>query len=239
MSMMLALCLSLSVTVACSRQTRSSPPSLAERIDQRLEMASLSPPLYKTATEAMPTTSFQLAGQAEPVYASDLFVVGRVVEIVPESSFAWPGGPSIVGEPSNEKKLPFNGSGAEISDIAFSVSVDKAVAREPSLESLTSVKVGLALPSPVNLDEIRKEYPPGTRIAAILVSNDKTTFHEDSNLFGFLGYGAFLGEIDKIDIVHFPAWTEGREVGAPEGTPLSQLLTPISGPIPVSTSEAP
>ena len=81
----------------------------------------------------MPTTPFRVKGQTGLRYVSDLFVEGTVESVDEGASFAWPDGPQLVGQPSTAKVLPFNGKGAQISDVTLNISVSSSVARDVNL----------------------------------------------------------------------------------------------------------
>lgn len=195
------------------------------------QSASFLPPLYRTAREAMPTTSFKVDGKPQsPV--SDLFVVGRVASIDEGRSFSWPNGPQVQGGPATQEEHPFNAPKSQISTISMQVDVERSIAGEPGLPQLKTVRIGLSLPSPVDMNSVRAEFPAGRRIAAILVANAKTPFVEDPNWFGVLGYGEMLGFVDEGGTVTFPAWSDGRDAsGQMATTSLEELVTPVNGPV--------
>jgi hypothetical protein len=107
------------------------------------------------------------------------------------------------------------------------------VSRSAALRGLKEVKMGIALGSPANLDAARAEYPAGTRIAAILLSNEKTTFSEDTSTFGVVGYGQLLGTVDTTGTAKFPAWYHSDQSAAdnPNGISLTELVQPIAIPV--------
>jgi hypothetical protein len=234
-----ALAASVLAVAACgSSSSRSSSDaasakSLTGAIEQRLDAADLLPPLYRTVHEAMPSTAFKVAGKPGLQYVSDLFVAGTVESVDPGGSFAWPNGPQIVGQPSTAEQLPFNAASAKISDITLLVSVSESVSRSAALRGLKKVKIGIALSSPANLDAARAEYPAGTKIAAILLSNEKTTFTEDASTFGVVGYGQLLGTVDTTGTAKFPAWYHSDQSAEdnPDGISLTELVQPIAVPV--------
>jgi hypothetical protein len=215
------------------KSSESSATTLTSAIEHRLDTADLLPPLYHSLREAMPTTAFKVKGRADLQYASDLFVVGTVESVDEGKSFAWPNGPQIVGQPSTTQQLPYNDPSAQISDIMLRVTVSQSVARSPELTKVKELKIGIALNSPADIQAARAEYPAGTKIAAILLSNEKTTFSEDAATLGVVGYGQLLGTVDALGVAKFPAWYHSDQSAAdsPSGISVKDLVQPITAPI--------
>lgn len=94
---------------------------------------------------------------------------------------------------------------------------------------MTDVRIGLSLLSPVDLEALQRELE-GRRIAAQLITNEKTAFDLEPDSFGVVDYGALLGFISDDDLlVSFPAFDLGPYLGPDVSNPtvpLADLLTP-------------
>ncbi|MEO6713365.1 MAG: hypothetical protein ABIM89_08045 [Mycobacteriales bacterium] len=190
---------------------------------------SSSAPWYRTAREAMPTTVFRVNGVMDNRYVSDLFVVARVTSVEGGRSYSWPNGPDVAGAPSGKKVHAFNASDADVSTVYITATVERSVARASDLPAGTSVRLGITMLGKADLKSFQADVP-GTRIAALLVANERSAYPEDPDVFGILENGDLLGRIDDQDVVTFPAWERGPRdgAGALVGVPLTELLSPVT-----------
>jgi hypothetical protein len=179
---------------------------------------------YRSAVEATPKSTIVIDGvvQRPP---SDLLVLGKVTAVEPSRSYSWPGGPQVVGGPSTRVEHAFNAPEAWISTVTVEVAVEKSSYVDKRFSQLKVVRFGLSLKSPVDVDAIRVELMSHDKVAALLVANESTPFDQDPDLFGVLGFGEFLGFVDKGGNVEFKASTIGGESNeAAVGVPVATLF---------------
>lgn len=180
---------------------------------------------YRSAVEATPTSTITIDGVVQPP-PSDLLVAGRVTAVEPGRSFSWPAGPQIVGRPSTRVEHKFNDPDAWISTVIVEVAIDKSSFVDDRYAGLKVVRFGLSLHSPVDVDAIRSELLAYDRVVALLVANEFTPFDQDKDLFGVLGYGEFLGFVDKVGNVVFKASDLATETnGIPQAVTVDELFS--------------
>lgn len=161
---------------------------------------------YSSPVEATPLTTYVIDGDEKPNPVSNLFVVGTVLSVNGGMGYSWPGGPQEAGGEPTEATHAFDHEDAWISTVHLTVSIESSLYRDAAFASLQEVKIGLALSSPVNLDSLRTELV-GQRIAAPLLTNDKTFFRQEPGVYGVLLSGEMLGFVGDDGMVSFPALT--------------------------------
>ena len=161
---------------------------------------------YSSPVEATPLTTYVIDGEEKPNPVSDLFVVGTVLSVDGGMGYSWPDGPQVAGGEPTEATHGFNHEDAWISTVYVTVSIDSSLYRDAAFASLQEVKIGLALSSPVNLDSLRTELVD-QKIAAPLLTHDKTFFRQEPGVYGVLLSGEMLGFVGDDGMVSFPALT--------------------------------
>ena len=188
-----------------SSEHDSSAP-VAEQIGAATGHALTVSTWYSSPVEATPLTTYVIDGDEKPNPVSDLFVVGTVLSVNGGMGYSWPDGPQEAGGEPTEATHAFNHEDAWISTVHLTVSIESSLYRDAAFASLQEVKIGLALSSPVNLDSLRTELI-GQRIAAPLLTNDKTFFRQEPGVYGVLLSGEMLGFVGDGGMVSFPALT--------------------------------
>ena len=182
-------------------------------------------PLYSSALETTPRTTFMVDGKTVGP-ASDMFVVGRVIKVTAGNGYSWPGGPQVVGEPPTRKTHVFNSTDSWLSTIHLSIAVENSLYLNDDYTGVNQITIGLFLLNPVDLNSLKTELE-GIRIAAPLHSNEKTAFDLEPEVFGVLRGGELLGFVDELDNVTFPAFDHTLSSdGQPQSIKLEALLNP-------------
>lgn len=102
--------------------TTDSRP-LYDRLATLLSGASFTPPIYRSATEASPATTYVVDGQ-ETVTASDVLVIGAVQSVEGVAAWSYAAGPSEEGEPDRVERLALNDPQANIDVVSVTVRVE-------------------------------------------------------------------------------------------------------------------
>jgi hypothetical protein len=171
---------------------------LYERLGSLFSSASFAPPIYRSAIEAAPATTFVVDGE-RTMTASDAFAVGTVQSLAGVAAWSFAAGPNVADGPSAVRQLPFNDPGADIDVAAVTLRVERFATAAGGVQPDT-VSFGLSLPSPTNLPALEQQLKGAGRIAVLLESNEKTPFDFDRSLYGVVGYGAFLGTVDNDEV---------------------------------------
>lgn len=183
-----------------------SSASVAEQIVAATGHASTESTWYSSPVEATPLTTYVIDGVEKPNPVSDLFVVGAVQSVAGGMGYSWADGPQEEGGEPTEATHAFNHEHAWISTVHLTVAIESSLYRDATFASLREVTVGLALASPVNVDSLEAELV-GQRIAAPLLTNDKTFFRLEPGVYGVLMSGEMLGIVGDDGMVSFPALT--------------------------------
>lgn len=194
-------------SAACSGGSNApdlSSAPVAEQIVAATGHASTVSTWYSSPVEATPLTTYVIDGEEKPNPVSDLFVVGEVRSVTGGMGYSWPEGPQEEGGEPTAATHAFNHEDAWISTVHLTVAIESSLYRNAALASLREVKVGLALESPVDLDSLGAELV-GQRIAAPLLTNDKTFFRLEPGVYGVLLSGGMLGFVGDDGMVSFPA----------------------------------
>jgi len=207
------------------QNSESANDSLIDKIEQFNSSVSYEWPIYSSALETTPRTTFIVDGeQFGPV--SDLFVVGKVKAVTAGNGYSWPDGPQAVGQPPTRKIHEFNSADSWMSTILLSVAVEDSLHFDDDYSGPIEITIGLFLLNPVDLNSLKTELV-GKRIAAPLHSNEKTALDLEPGVFGVLRGGELLGFVDDSDNVTFPAFDHSLSVdGQPQSIKLEDLLNP-------------
>lgn len=218
------LCLMNSCGKDGQRPDLASAP-LTDQIIEFNSSVSYEWPLYRSALETTPRTTFVVDGETVgPV--SDLFAIGRVLEVTAGNGYSWPGGPQVAGEPSNRVAHSFNSTESWVSSVHLSVSIEHSIYLNDEYDDISPITIGLFLLNPVDLKSLKTELE-GTRIAAPLHSNEKTAFDLESGVFGVLRGGELLGFVDESGNIHFPAFDHNLSTDdQPQSIELEDFLNP-------------
>lgn len=216
------------IATACgggAHQSRSSDLSLTDKIKEFNSSVSYEWPLYSSALQTTPRTTFVVDGRTVgPV--SDLFVVGRVIQVAAGTGYSWPGGPQVVGEAPTREVHEFNSNDSWLSTVHLSIAIENSIYLDDDYTNMNEITIGLFLLNPVDLNSLKTELE-GKRIAAPLHSNEKTALDLEPGAFGVLRGGELLGFVDDSNSVTFPAFDHNQPLdsGSQEIT-LEDLLNP-------------
>jgi hypothetical protein len=212
------------------QEPKSSALSLADKIEEFNSSVSYEWPLYSSALQTTPRTTFVVDGRAVgPV--SDLFVIGRVTKVTAGNGYSWSGGPQVVGEPPNREVHKFNSNDSWLSTVHLSIAIENSIYLADEYSDINEITIGLFLLNPVNLNSLKTELE-GKRIAAPLHSNEKTALDLEPGVFGVLRGGELLGFVDDSNSVTFPAFDHNQ---SPDSESQAITLEDLLNPPPVIT----
>ncbi len=228
-TLMASLVVLIVIASACGggvHKSESTGISLTDKIEEFNSSVSYERPLYSSALETTPRTTFVVDGKTVGP-ASDIFVVGRVVKVTAGNGYSWPGGPQVVGEPATRKTHVFNSTDSWLSTIHLSIAVENSLYLDDDYTGVNQITISLFLLNPVDLNSLKTELE-GKRIAAPLHSNEKTALDLEPGVFGVLRGGELLGFVDESNNVTFPAFDHSLSSdGQPQSIELGDLLDPL------------
>lgn len=199
---------------ATSHTAGGGPWLAAELVSDHLKAATFAPMPYESVSELMPTTVFVMDGQEQRM--SEVFVVGKVSTVEAGRSFRW----NVTG-PEKRFELPFNDPDAEVSTVHLAIEVSNSVTA-PGVDDVgAAVTVGLALPAPVDVDALSRDFADRGSIVVYLEKSPVIDY--DPAVWSVVGSGMFIGEVGADQSITFPV-VENEGILSREKVTVDQLV---------------
>lgn len=192
----------LAVVAACGTADpgRSEERGLFDAIRATNSATSRGGALYRTIAEALPTQRW-ITDQGVEFSFADVAVVGDVVSVTEGRSFAYEEDPDV----EVVIDLPFNDPKAQISTVHLEIAVETVSVDKADREIGKTVRVGLALPAPVDVEAIAEELSGRGGVVVVLLYEPSSVFSYDPTLWAILEDGNLLGVVDSGGNVTFPS----------------------------------
>lgn len=200
------------VAISCAAHS-SEELTVMQSIANREQLVARVPAINKSVEEALPNVRY-FSEDGASFSLSDAYVRGEIESVTAGKSFIW----AMDSDREVRSEVPFESNSAMVTtyhlgirvQVGFMSEINRLSAvREVSEGDL--IQVGLALPGSGFLQELQNEWVGKKTIAVLLVSQNPV-FDYQPQLWSILNDGIYLGLVDSVANVKFPALEIGNNL---------------------------